>query len=283
MLHAAKYRMPPSLPTIAKGHTMILDIPARRTDFKALHEDGYFLLPTAWDVGTAKRLEAMGFAGLASSRTSLAWVLGRDDGRVTRDQVLAHLRELVDATEMAVHADFGSGFAEDPAEVMANVRLAINTGIASLSITDRAGLELEASECVVRRIHAGRDVIATSGADVLLVGRSEGLLTGHASIDDTIRRLVAYSEAGADVLCAPGASDPNVIRMLVQAVSPKAVDVQLMKPGMTAAQLGELGVRRISVGDTFAEASWGMFSQVAQHFIDFGSLSLDNEIIGPSS
>lgn len=250
----------------------MLDIGERRADFRGLHEEGYFLLPTAWDIGSAKRLEAMGFAGLASSSRSLAWTLGRDNGHVTRDEVLAHLRLLVNATEVAVHADFESGFAERPAELTTNVRLAIDTGIASLSLTDRVGRELDGLGHAVGRIQAARDAIARSGADVLLVGCSEGLRTERASVHRTIERLVAYSKAGADILCAPGLSEPAAIRALVEAVSPKAVDVQLMKPGTTAAQLGELGARRISVGDSFAEASWATFQQVAQHFIDFGDL-----------
>lgn len=253
--------------------TYILDIAARRADFRALHRAGYFLLPTAWDVGSVKRLEAMGFAGFTSSNASLAWKLGRPDGRVARDEVLAHLRVLVNASEMAVNADFDSGFATHATDLMADARLAIDTGIAALSIKDRNRAGIYELEHAAARIRAFRDAIDSSGADVLLVARTEGLLTGHERAEDTIKRLVAYSNAGADVLCASGLSELADIRALVRAVAPKAVDVQLMKPGMRAAQLGELGVRRISVGDFFAEATWGTFQQIAQHFIDFGSLS----------
>lgn len=254
----------------------MLDIAARRADFHALHEEGYFLLPSAWDIGSAKRLEAMGYAALASSNSNLAWTLGRDDGDVTRDEVLAHLRLLVNATEMAVNADFESGFAADATELMANVRLAIDTGIAALSIKDSIRGAPCGLEQAVVRIEMSRKAIAQSGADVLLVGRSEGLLTGRASVAETIARLVAYSNAGADVLCAPGLSEPAAVRALVEAVTPKPVDIQLMKPGISAAELGEMGVRRISVGDSFAQASWIGFERAAQQFIDFGDLSADD-------
>jgi len=224
---------------------MLLNIAARRTDFGALHAEGYFLLPTAWDLGSARRLEAMGFAALATSNTSLAYALGRDDGHITRDEVLAHLRLLVSATEIAVNADFGSGFATDAAELRQNIRLAIDTGIAGLSIKDGAGDGLDDPQQTVARIRIARDVITRSGADVLLVGRSEGPPIGRASVNDTIERLVAYSKAGAGVLCASGLSRLADVSAVVEAVAPKPVDVQVTS-GMRAAELGDLGVRRIT-------------------------------------
>jgi 2-methylisocitrate lyase-like PEP mutase family enzyme len=251
---------------------MMLDIAARRADFRTLHEEGYFLLPTAWDLGSAKRLEATGFAAFATSTASLAWALGRDDGQVARDEVLAHLRRLVNATEVAVNADFASGFATDGAELMANVRLAIDTGIAAISINDDLGTELSDLQQAIGRIQVCREAISQSGAGVLLVGRAK-LMIGRATADQTIKRLLAYSRAGADVLCASGFSELVEIKALVETVAPKPVDVQLTRPGIRAAELGELGVRRISVDDSIAEASWACFERAAQHFIDFGDLS----------
>jgi 2-methylisocitrate lyase-like PEP mutase family enzyme len=253
----------------------MLDIAARRADFRALHNEGYFLLPTAWDVSGAKRLEVLGFAGLASSNTSLAWLLGREDGHVTRDEVLKHLRVLVNATELPVNADFGSGFAAKTAELMTNVRLAIDTGVEALTITDAIGNELYSPRHAIARIQASRDAIAASGVEVLLVGRSEGLAIGRAGLNETIGRLVAYADGGADVLCAPGLSQPNAIRTVVEAVAPKAVDVALAKPGMTAVELGNLGVRRISVDDSIAAATRASFERFTQRFIEFGDLTLD--------
>lgn len=249
----------------------MLDIAARRADFHALHEEGYFLLPTAWDLGSARRLEAMGFAGFWTSAVSLAWALGRDDGQVTRDEVLAHLRRLVGATEMAVNADFGFGFAIDAPQLMTNMRLAIDTGVAAVSVTDRRSKDLFDQQQAAARIAACREAIAQSGAEVLLVGRADGLMVGQG-IDATIERLITYSKAGADVLMALGLSDFDEIRAVVEAVAPKAVDIQLTKPGIRAADLGELGVRRISVDDSLASAAWACFTRSAQHFIDYGDL-----------
>lgn len=251
---------------------MSIDLSARRADFRTLHNEGYFLLPNPWDIGSAKRLEALGFAALASTSAGLAWSLGRDDGQVTRDEVLAHLRVLVNATDLPVNADFEAGFADRPQDVAANVRLAVDTGIAGLSIEDRTGGELYDLTLAIERIAASREAIDASGADVLLVGRSEGFLVGRTSVDATIERLKAYADAGADVLYAPGVSDPATIKAIVDAVAPKPVNVLLVSPAMKAAELGELGVRRISVGGFLAHAAWTGFTEAARQFIDTGDL-----------
>jgi 2-methylisocitrate lyase-like PEP mutase family enzyme len=252
---------------------MMLDIAAKRADFRALHNQGYFLLPTAWDIGGAKRLEALGYAGFATTNTSLAWKIGRDARDLTRDEVLEHMRQLVNATEIAVNGDFGFGFATDTAELIDNVHMAIDTGVAALSISDRVGKELDRLPQAVARIQVCRHAIDTSGADIVLVARTKGLLAGAASVSSAIERLVALSAAGADVLCLPGLADPAAIRAVVSAVAPKSLDVPLMKPGQTTIELGELGVRRISVGDTFADAVWTSFDRVAEEFIDHGDLA----------
>lgn len=251
---------------------MALDLAARRADFRAMHTEGYFLLPNPWDVGSAKRLEALGYSALASTSAGLAWSLGRDDGQVTRDEVLAHLRQLVNATDLPVNADFEAGFADRPEDVGANVRLAIDTGIAGLSIEDRTGGELYDLPLAIERIRASREAINASGADVLLVGRSEGFLVGRTNVDATIERLTAYADAGADVLYAPGVSDPAVIKAIVDAVAPKPVNILLVSPAMKAAELGELGVRRISVGGFLAHAAWTGFTDAARQFIETGDL-----------
>jgi 2-methylisocitrate lyase-like PEP mutase family enzyme len=253
----------------------MLDIAGRRADFHALHTEGYFLLPTASDAPGAKRLEALGFAGFASSNDRLAYVLGKEQGRLTRDEVLGHLRLLVDATELPVNADFGSGFAANMADLITNVRLAIDTGIEALTVNDAADNEFDSPQHAIARIRASRDAIAASGVEVLLVVRSEGLGDGRADLGETIERLVAYANAGADVVCTPGLSQPDAIRAVVRAVAPKAVDIPLMKSGLRAAELGDLGVRRISVGDWFAGAPAASFERLAQRFIEFGDLSLD--------
>lgn len=254
---------------------MLLDIAARRADFHALHTEGYFLLPTAWDIGGAKRLETLGYAGIATTLASQAWTLGRDPRDLTRDEVLDHMRRLVDATEIAVNADYGFGFASDLGELADNVRMAVDTGVAALTICDRIGDDLMALPDAAARIRASRQAIDASGADVVLVARTDIMLRGGASLAAAIQRLVALSNAGADVLCLPGLADLDAIKAVVLAVAPKPLDVQLMQPGITTLELGQLGVRRVSVGDTFAEAAWASFERVAEEFIDYGDLAAE--------
>lgn len=252
---------------------MLLDIAARRFDFRALHDEGYFLLPTAWDVGGAKRLEALGYAGIATTIPSLAATLGRDVGDLTRDDVLSHMRQIVSATETAVNADFGSGFGANSVDLIDNMRMAIDTGVAAISIGDRNGDSLVPIEQAVERIQACRRAIDSSGADVMLVARTETLLMDGASIGAATARLIALAAAGAHVLALPGLADADAIKAVVLAVSPKPLDIQLMTPGLTAAELGQLGVRRVSVGDSFADAAWASFEKVAEEFIDYGDLA----------
>lgn len=252
---------------------MLLDIAARRSDFRALHAEGYFLLPTAWDIGGAKRIEALGYAGVATTISSLAWTLGRDVKDISRDDVLRHLRQLVGATEIAVNADYGFGFATNPLELIDNVHMAIDTGVAALCIGDHIGDELVPMDAAVSRIEACRCAIESSGADVLLVTRTESLLIGGLNTKAAAARLAAFSSAGADVLVLPGRSDPDVIGAAVNTLAPRALDIPLAAPGITARELGQLGVRRISVGDAFADATWASFDRVAGEFIDYGDVA----------
>jgi len=245
---------------------------ARRAAFRALHAEGCFVLPNPWDIGGARRLEAQGFQALASTSAGVAWSLGRDDGELSRGEVLAHLEALVAATDLPVNADFEAGFADAPDEVAANVALAVATGVAGLSIEDRTGKELYELPLAVERIRASREAIDRSGEDVLLVGRTEGFLIGRTGLDATLERLTAYAAAGADVLYAPGVSDPEAIRAIVQAVAPKPVNVLLWRPEMRVAELAALGVRRVSVGGFLARAAWAGFAEAARQLHDEGSL-----------
>jgi 2-methylisocitrate lyase-like PEP mutase family enzyme len=238
---------------------MPMDIAAKRAAFRALHREGLFILPNPWDVGSARRLAARGFKALASTSAGFAWTLGRDDGEVTRDELLAHLGALNDATDLPVNADFEAGFADDPAGVAKNVALALDTGIAGLSIEDRTGKELYPFELAVERIRAAHDAMAGSGA--ILVGRSEGFLIGNHDLSATVKRLVAYAEAGADCLYAPGVTDLAAIREIVAAVAPKPVNVLQMGPQMRISDLSEIGVRRVSTGGSLAWAAWTGFDK----------------------
>jgi 2-methylisocitrate lyase-like PEP mutase family enzyme len=251
---------------------MTVDTATKRAAFRALHQAGCFTLPNPWDIGGVRRLERLGFAALASTSAGLAWALGRDDGQLSRDEVLSHLCALCAATNLPVNADFEGGFADRPEEVGANVELAVETGVAGLSIEDRTGTALYDLPLAVDRIAASREAIDRSGADVVLVGRSEGFLIGRTDLDATLERLVAYANAGADCLYAPGVRDPVAIEAIVHAVAPKPVNVLLLGSDMRIADHAALGVRRVSVGASLARAAWAGFDEAARQLAEQGSL-----------
>jgi 2-methylisocitrate lyase-like PEP mutase family enzyme len=251
---------------------MATDLRAKRASFRALHREGCFVLPNPWDLGGIRRLEKAGFKALASTSAGAAWALGRTDGELSRDEVLEHLRFLCAATDLPVNADFEAGFADDPEEVAANVTLALDTGVAGLSIEDRTGPSLYDSPLAVDRIKAAREAITNSGQDVILVARSEGFLIGRTDLAATIERVVAYSEAGADCLYAPGIKDLAAIAELVSAVAPKPVNALLLGPEMHVADLADAGVRRISTGGGLAAAAWAGFDNAVRLLTEEGTL-----------
>ncbi|HTZ69152.1 MAG TPA: isocitrate lyase/phosphoenolpyruvate mutase family protein [Acetobacteraceae bacterium] len=242
---------------------------ARRARFRALHEAGCFILPNPWDVGSAHRLERMGFKALASTSAGAAWALGREDGELSCAEVLAHLRVLVAATSLPVNADFEAGFADAPDEVAANVGLAVETGVAGISIEDRTGTTLYDLSLAVERIRASREAIDLVAPDVLLIGRTEGYLIGRTTLGPTLERLVAYAKAGAGCVYAPGIKDLGAIRELVAEVAPVPVNV-LHRPGLTVADLAAAGARRVSVGASLAAASWAGFTAAATALVKEG-------------
>jgi 2-methylisocitrate lyase-like PEP mutase family enzyme len=249
-----------------------MDLQTIRANFRTLHEQGCFVLPNPWDVGGIRRLEKLGFKALASTSAGAAWSLGRNDGELSLHEVLAHLRLLSTATHLPINADFEAGFADEPEGVAANVALALETGVAGLSIEDRTGSSLYEQPLAVDRIKAAREAIVRSGHDVVLVGRSEGYLFGRTELGVTIDRLVAYADAGADCLYAPGITDLSAIRSLVSAVAPKPVNVLLIGPNMRVAELANAGVRRVSVGGTLAAVAWAAFDRAVRLLIDEGTL-----------
>ncbi len=252
------------------------DFTARRAAFRKLHESGCFVIPNPWDVGTARYLLHLGFKALATTSAGFAFSHGLADTAVPRDLVLAHIAEIVEATELPVNADFEGGYARDPEGVAESVRLCVATGVAGLSIEDSTGdpsqplYELPAS---AERIQAARAAIGNSG--VLLIGRAECFLTGHPDpAREAIRRLQAYAEAGADVLYAPGVRQRADIQAIVQAVSPKPVNVLVgANTGLRVSDLAELGVRRISVGSSLARAAWGGFIRAAKEIAEQGTFT----------
>ncbi|RZL68754.1 MAG: isocitrate lyase/phosphoenolpyruvate mutase family protein [Variovorax sp.] len=246
----------------------------KRRAFHQLHLSGCFVLPNPWDVGSARYLQGMGFKALATTSSGFAWSEGQPDGATSRDAVLAHLYELVAATDVPVNADFENGFAPDAAGVAESVRLAVETGVAGVSIEDATGDSdnpLYDIDTAVVRLRAARKAIDQSGGDTLLVGRSEGFFVGRPDLDETIRRLKAYADAGADCLYAPGIRTRDEIAAVVAAVAPKPVNLLIGSAGgLTHREAAELGVRRISVGGAMARAAWGAFTRSAQLIADEG-------------
>jgi len=240
----------------------------KRRAFRALHRDGCFILPNPWDIGSARVLEAAGFKALASTSSGAAAAVGRKDGELTRDEVLAHLRGLAAATDLPLNADFEGGFADDPEEVAANVALAVETGVAGLSIEDRTGRALYETRHAVERIAAARAAI--DGEDVILVARTEGFLIGQTDVHAAIDRLVTMAQAGADCLYAPGMDDPAAIAALVRAVAPKAVNVLLRRGAITVPELADLGVRRVSTGGELAHIARRALEAAAQSLVEVG-------------
>ena len=244
------------------------DIAARRRAFRELHAAGCFVIPNPWDTGSAKYLQKLGFKALASTSSGAAWRHGKADGQMTVDEVLVHLREIVEATPLPVNADFESGFAADAAGVARNVRRAIETGVAGLSLEDSTGdadAPLRDIPTSVERIRAARQVIDEAGGDTLLVGRAENFIVNRPDLDDAIRRLKAYAEAGADCLYAPGIKTCEQIEAVVRAVAPKPVNLLVGFPtDLTFADIQALGVRRISVGGALARSAWGGFTRAAE-------------------
>jgi 2-methylisocitrate lyase-like PEP mutase family enzyme len=244
--------------------------------FHRLHSSGCFVMPNPWDAGSARALEQLGFKALATTSAGFAWTLGRADNHVTRDQTLEHLRVVVDAVDVPVNADFEGGFAVDPQQVNVNVKLAAATGIAGLSIEDSTGDEahpLHDFDLAVERVRAAREAIDEGGTGIVLTGRSEGFVVGRPDIDETIRRLRAYAEAGADCLYAPRIATLEHVSAIIAAVSPKPVNLLINAPFMSVAEAAELGVRRISVGGTLARTAWAGFLQAAQEIADAGTFS----------
>jgi methylisocitrate lyase len=244
--------------------------------FRDLHQSGCFVIPNPWDPGTAKVLVQLGFPALATTSCGFAWALGVRDHAVTLAQKLAHLREMTAAVGVPVNADFEKGFAVKPAEVAANVTAAAATGIAGLSIEDSTGdpsAPLFDLTLAVERIRAAREALDTSGTGVLLTGRSEGFLAGRPDLAETIRRLQAYAEAGAECLYAPGLRTVAEIKAVVDAVAPRPVNALVGSDIATVDELARIGVRRISVGGALARAAWTGFLQAAREIAERGTFA----------
>ena len=267
---------------------MTRTVAQKRADFRALHEQGCFVIPNPWDTGSARYLQGLGFKALATTSSGHAWSQGLADGAQSRDTVLAHLRDIVAATDLPVNADFENGFAPDPQGVAESVRLAVETGVAGLSIEDSTGNAADPLfpiDIAVERLRAARKAIDAAGGDTLLVGRAENFFAGRPDLDDTIARLKAYAAAGADCLYAPGIKTREQIAAVVAAVAPKPVNLLVGGASeLTMKDIAELGVRRVSVGGGLARAAWGGFIQAARtlaeqgRFDGFANAAAGNEL-----
>lgn len=246
----------------------------KRRSFQRLHLSGCFAIPNPWDLGSARYLQGLGFRAIATTSSGFAWSRGRPDGGIPLDLALAHLQEIVAATDVPVNADFENGFAADAAGVARNVRRAVETGVAGLSIEDATGdpaRPLFSLETAAERIRAARRAIDESGGDTLLVGRAECFLVGRPDLDETIARLRAYANAGADCLYAPGIRTREQIAAVVAAVAPRPINLLVGAASeLTLQEIESLGVRRVSVGGALARAAWAGFMAAAKTLADQG-------------
>jgi 2-methylisocitrate lyase-like PEP mutase family enzyme len=246
----------------------------KRRTFLRLHQHGCFVIPNPWDVGSARYLQSLGFKALATTSSGFAWSHGHRDGGMSRDRVLDHLTEMVEATDLPINADFEHGFAPDAAGVAESVRLAVETGVAGLSIEDSTGQAVKPLfdvDTAIERIRAARGAIDKAGADAMLIGRAEGFLVGQPDIEQVVARLKAYANAGADCLYAPGISSEEHITAVVAAVAPKPVNLLVgFNADLTLAKIAALGVRRVSVGGALARAAWGGFMRAAKLIMEEG-------------
>ncbi|MFI5311433.1 MAG: isocitrate lyase/phosphoenolpyruvate mutase family protein [Gemmatimonadales bacterium] len=244
--------------------------------FRRLHEGGCFVIPNPWDVGSAKLLVRSGFKALATTSSGFAWTLGRADNHVSLDEALAHFRSIAHGVDVPVNADFEGGFAIEPAGVHANVAKATTTGIAGISIEDSTGdpaNPLFEFGLAVERVRAARSALDESGTGILLTGRSEGFIVGRPDLKETIRRLTAYADAGAECLYAPGIRSRTDIAAVVQAVAPRPVNILVGSDFATVLQLADLGVRRISTGGALARAAWTGLLQAATEIAANGTFA----------
>lgn len=249
-------------------------IAARRATFRRLHDAGCFVMPNPWDIGSARLSAGLGFPALATTSGGFAFSRGLPDGAVDRDTMLAHIAEIVTATDLPVNADFGNAFADAAEAVATNVALCVETGVAGLSVEDMAAdRSLYEFDHAVDRVRAARAAIDAAGPDVLLTARSEALLTGHpGGLDEACRRIAAYAAAGADVLFVPGKLDAAAIARVIDAAGGKPVNAIALDPSQSIADLAQAGVRRVSLATALARAAYGGFLRLAREVAGAGTL-----------
>ena len=246
----------------------------KRRTFRALHQSGCFVIPNPWNVGTARWLQGLGFKALATTSSGYAHSQGYSDGDVTLDMVLAHCREIANAADVPVNADFEGGYAHDPVGVAENVRRCVETGVAGLSIEDFTGDDADPLydfDLAVKRVRAARDAIDKAGGGVVFTARTEGFIKQRPDMAETIRRLKAFADAGADCLYPPGIRTREQIETVVQAVAPLPVNLLMSSAGgLTVKDIADMGVRRISIGGTLARVAMNAFIKAAREIASEG-------------
>jgi 2-methylisocitrate lyase-like PEP mutase family enzyme len=251
-----------------------MNVADKRQTFRRLHDSGCFVIPNPWNVGSARYLQGLGFKALATTSSGYAHSLGYSDGDVTRDMVLAHVREIAQVTDVPVNADFENGFAHDPDGVAESVRLCIETGVAGLSIEDFNGNDADPLydfDLAVARVRAARKAIDAAGGGVVFTARTEGFIHGRPDLDETIKRLKAFIDEGADCLYPPGIKTREQIETVVKAVAPKPVNLLVSTAsGLTVKDIADMGVRRISVGGTLARVAMHAFLTSAREIAEQG-------------
>jgi 2-methylisocitrate lyase-like PEP mutase family enzyme len=250
--------------------------------FRQLHESGCFLIPNPWDRGSARLLAQLGFPALATTSAGIAWSMGYQDNHMPLETALAEIEAIASSVEVPVNADFEGGFAASPDKVAVNVAAAIRTGVAGLSVEDSTGdpnRPLVDFDLAVERIRAARHAIDESRSGVLLTGRSEGFIVGRPDLRETIRRLTAYADAGAECLYAPGIKSKTDIAAVVKAVAPKPVNLLVGSNFTNLAEAAALGVRRISVGGALARVAWRPFLDAAREISAGTFTKLDGAIL----
>ena len=251
-----------------------MGISEKRRAFRALHQSGCFVIPNPWNVGSTRYLQGLGFKALATTSAGFAHAQGYSDGDVTRDMMLAHFQEIAQAADVPVNADFEGGYADDPDEVAENVKLCVATGVAGISIEDYTEDDanpLYDFDLAVKRVRAARDAIDKTGGEVVFTARTEGFIRNRPDLDETIRRLKAFADAGADCLYSPGIKTREHIAATVKAVAPKPINfLNSGAFGFTVDDLAALGVRRISVGGTLSRVAMHAFIQSARQIAQDG-------------
>jgi 2-methylisocitrate lyase-like PEP mutase family enzyme len=246
--------------------------------FRALHVAGDpLLLPNPWDVGSARVLASLGYQALATTSGGFAATLGRFDGSVTRDEAIAHAAQIVAAVDLPVSADLENCFADDPAGVADTVRLAVDAGLAGCSVEDWSGSEIYGASLAAERVAAA---VEAAAGRLVITARAENYLHDRADLDDTVARLQSYATAGAEVVYAPGVVARDELRTLVASVD-RPVNVLALGSVVPVSELAELGVARVSIGSSFANAAFGALAEAGREFLDKGTYGfLDRAAVG---